>query len=139
MAEMRYPEQFPRALMSLIAIQTTFYLVVTFTVLHFLGEVSRRDSLPFVALSQLVRCVPPQYATSPVIASLSPSMERVCYIIALPAILIPGCSSGQVSAKQLYVYVLRRIPSIKMKATSTWLAWILINISTWTSAWILAE
>jgi hypothetical protein len=66
-------------------------------------------------------------------------MERICYIIALPAILIPGCSSGQVSAKQLYVAALRRFPSLKAKAHTTWLAWVLINVATWTSAWILAE
>jgi uncharacterized membrane protein len=80
-----------------------------------------------------------QYVTSPIVASLSPSMERVCYILALPAIVISGCTSAQVSGKQLYVAALRRVPIIKTKSSYTWLAWILINIVTWISAWVLAE
>ena len=80
-----------------------------------------------------------QYVASPIVASLSPETQRLCYMLALPAFIISGCSSGQVSAKQLYVVALRRMPWIKMRTSSTWLAWVLINVLTWTSAWILAE
>jgi hypothetical protein len=80
-----------------------------------------------------------QYVTSPILASLSPDTERLCYILALPAIIISGCTSAQVSGKQLYISALRRVSMIKKKTSYTWITWIFINIITWTSAWILAE
>ena len=135
MSEMRDARRFPRALKVLIGVELVLYTVVGGVIVRALG----------------------QYTTSPSLNSLNPLLAKISYGIALPVILIAGCASGQVSAKQLLLLVQRRlrmrrqavyaqdqsaggVPTMgKSSKKQIWIIWILVNVFTWTCAFILAE
>ncbi|EPQ30851.1 uncharacterized protein PFL1_01748 [Pseudozyma flocculosa PF-1] len=117
-SEMRNPLDFKKSLTVLVAVQLVLYTIVGGVIYSNLG----------------------QYTTSPSLNSLSPTMSKVAYGIGLPTILIAGCESGQVAAKHLYVMIFRTRPRHIHESTKTgWIAWVLINVFTWTIAFILAE
>nr|QBH67420.1 putative neutral amino acid permease [Ustilago esculenta] len=117
-SEMRKPTDFRKSLFVLVAVQLVLYLLVGGVIYHNLG----------------------QYTTSPSLNSLSYTMSRIAYGLALPTILIAGCESGQVANKQLYMIVFRSRPQhIHNLTTLGWIVWTLINALTWVLAFILAE
>ncbi|SPO32410.1 related to neutral amino acid permease [Ustilago trichophora] len=117
-SEMRKPTDFRKSLFVLVAVQLVLYLLVGGVIYNNLG----------------------QYTTSPSLNSLSYTMSRIAYGLALPTILIAGCESGQVANKQLYMIVFRSRPQhIHNSTTLGWIVWTLINALTWVLAFILAE
>lgn len=118
MAEMRERKNFPRSLGLLVAISTMLYLIVGGVINRNLG----------------------QYTKSPSLGSLTPTMIKVSYGLALPTIMVAGCASGQVSAKVLInnVFSGRRRALLK-KPAALWVVWVVINAVTWTCAFVLAE
>ncbi|PWN51356.1 hypothetical protein IE53DRAFT_53184 [Violaceomyces palustris] len=118
MSEMRKPKDFPKSMAILVACQIVLYLIVGGVIYNNLG----------------------QYTLSPSLNSLSPTMSKVAYGLGLPTILIAGCESGQVAAKHLYIIIFRSKPHHIHNSTKLgWLVWILINVFTWTIAFVLAE
>ncbi|TKY85969.1 hypothetical protein EX895_004794 [Sporisorium graminicola] len=117
-SEMRKPTDFRKSLFVLVAVQLVLYLIVGGVIYHNLG----------------------QYTTSPSLNSLSFTMSKIAYGLALPTILIAGCESGQVANKHLYLIVFRSRPQhIHNSTTTGWIVWVLINAVTWVLAFILAE
>lgn len=80
-----------------------------------------------------------QYVTAPMFDSLSPLMQKVCYIIVMPGNIISGCAASQICGKQLYIKIVRQKASLQAHWSGTWAVWVGINLATWTAAWILAE
>lgn len=75
MSEMRNLHDFPKAMAILVGVDLVLYTVVGGVILHALG----------------------QYTTSPSLSSLSPTLSKIAYGLALVVILVAGCASGQVS------------------------------------------
>ncbi|GAC98566.1 amino acid transporter [Pseudozyma hubeiensis SY62] len=116
-SEMRKPTDFRKSLFVLVAVQLVLYLVVGGVIYHNLG----------------------QYTSSPSLNSLSVTMSKIAYGLALPTILIAGCESGQVANKHLYVIIFRSRPQhIHNSTTLGWIVWTLINALTWVLGFILA-
>lgn len=118
MAEMHDRRQFPKSLGLLVGISTVLYTIVGCIINYNLG----------------------QYTKSPSLGSLSPTMIKVSYGLGLPTIMVAGCASGQVTGKVLMhnVFSGARRRFLK-KPLYLWGTWILINLITWTLAFILAE
>lgn len=117
-SEMRKPTDFRKSLFVLVGVQLVLYLIVGGVIYNNLG----------------------QYTTSPSLNSLSYTMSRIAYGLALPTILIAGCESGQVANKHLYIIVFRSRPQHIHNSTKLgWIVWTLINALTWVLAFILAE
>lgn len=116
-SEMRKPTDFRKSLFVLVAVQLVLYLLVGGVIYNNLG----------------------QYTTSPSLNSLSTTMSKIAYGLALPTILIAGCESGQVANKHLYVIIFRSRPQhIHNSTTLGWIVWTLINAFTWVLAFVLA-
>lgn len=118
MAEMHHPRDFMFSLNLLVAISFVLYVIVGCIMNYNLG----------------------QYTKSPSLGSLSPIMVKVSYGLGLPTILVAGCCSGQVTGKMLLVNVFRGSWRYLLDRNWTfWGIWILINITSWALAFVLAE
>lgn len=116
-SEMRKPTDFRKSLRLLVGVQLVLYLLVGGVIYHNLG----------------------QYTTSPSLNSLTTTLSKIAYGLALPTILIAGCESGQVANKHLYVIIFRSRPQhIHNSTTLGWIVWTLINALTWVLGFILA-
>lgn len=118
MAEMHTPQDFHRSLVILVVLSTVLYLIVGCVMNYNLG----------------------QYSKSPSLGSLSPMMVKVSYGLALPTIMVAGNASGQVTGKTLLVCIFSGARRRWLKNPYiNWGTWVLINIFTWTLAFVLAE
>ncbi len=117
-SEMRKPTDFRKSLFVLVAVQLVLYLLV--------GGVIYNNPWPIHHLAKSQQLI---HTTS-----------KIAYGLALPTILIAGCESGQVAAKQIYMIMFRSRPKHIHNSTATgWIGWVLINVVTWVLAFILAE
>ncbi len=80
-AEMKTPEDFPKALYALQIADTTLYLIVGIVVYSYTGE----------------------YAVSPALGNTGHVLRKVAYGIAFPTIIIAGVINGHVCAKLIFV------------------------------------
>ncbi|KAH9931718.1 uncharacterized protein BXZ73DRAFT_90135 [Epithele typhae] len=120
-AEMRKPEDFPKALYMLQIADTTIYLIVGVAIYSFTGE----------------------NTVSPALGNTGVTLRKVAYGVALPTIVIAGVIGGHVCAKLVFVRIFRRKGYTSRHMTSHswtgWLTWIGICAAIWTAAFIIAE
>ncbi|RDX46943.1 hypothetical protein OH76DRAFT_1355313 [Lentinus brumalis] len=120
-AEMKTPEDFPKALYALQIADTTLYLIVGIVVYSYTGE----------------------YAVSPALGNTGHVLRKVAYGIAFPTIIIAGVINGHVCAKLIFVRIFRRKGSRSRHMASHtwtgWLTWIGICCAIWAMAFIIAE
>ncbi|KAI5272049.1 hypothetical protein E4T47_04628 [Aureobasidium subglaciale] len=116
-SELRDPKDYPKALMTLQAVDTSLYLVAAVVIYYFAGDM----------------------VTSPALSSASPLVSKIAWGIALPTIIIAGVIFGHVTAKYIYIRLFagtKHLHSRGVVATSSWFA---IIFGIWFVAWILAE
>ncbi|OJJ29838.1 hypothetical protein ASPWEDRAFT_79820, partial [Aspergillus wentii DTO 134E9] len=116
-AELKDPNDFPKALCLLQATDNALYLIAAVVIYRYAGVDVK----------------------SPALGSSSPIMQRISYGVALPTILIAGVIYGHVSCKYIYLRLWKgtdRIHKRDFVAVSSWLA---IGLVLWTIAWIIAE
>ena len=77
--------------------------------------------------------------TSPALGSTSPMLRKVAYGVAIPTILVAGVINGHVAAKYIYVRLFRGTDRMSKKSWSSFGLWVLIVVTLWTLAWIIAE
>lgn len=118
-SEMRDRRQFPKSVGLVVIISFVVYVITGCVVNKYLG----------------------QYTKSPSLGSLTPTMVKVAYGLAIPTILVAGVASGHVSGKALFVSFFRSKKRRRFanNRAVTIIAWVVINIFTWTCAFILAE
>ncbi|EKM55232.1 uncharacterized protein PHACADRAFT_255698 [Phanerochaete carnosa HHB-10118-sp] len=120
-AEMKEPQDFPKALYALQIADTTLYLVVGVVVYAFTGD----------------------KAVSPALGNTGTLLRKVAYGIALPTIMIAGVINGHVCAKLVFVRIFRRngVHSKHMTSHSFvgWATWLAICLVIWTLAFVIAE
>ncbi|GME48002.1 Chaperonin TCP-1 conserved site [Neofusicoccum parvum] len=116
-SELKDPRDFPKALFTLQAADTSMYLIVATVVYRYAGA----------------------DVASPALGSAGPTVKRVAYGIALPTIVIAGVIYGHVAAK--YVYV-RAFKGSRHMHARTWVGaggWAGITLAIWVVAWAIAE
>ncbi|KAK0650126.1 N amino acid transport system protein [Lasiodiplodia hormozganensis] len=116
-SELKDPREFPKALFTLQAADTSMYIIVAIVVYRYAG--------PDVK--------------SPALGSTGSVVKKVAYGIALPTIIIAGVIYGHVAAKYIYV---RAFKGSKHMHSRTWIGfggWALITLVIWVIAWIIAE
>ncbi|KKY14779.1 putative t-complex protein 1 subunit eta [Diplodia seriata] len=116
-SELKDPREFPKALFTLQAADTSMYIIVAIVVYRYSG--------PDVA--------------SPALGSTGNVVKRVAYGIALPTIVIAGVIYGHVAAKYIYV---RAFKGSRHMHSRTWLGfggWAAITLVIWVIAWVIAE
>ncbi|KAL1637241.1 T-complex protein 1 subunit eta [Diplodia intermedia] len=116
-SELKDPREFPKALFTLQAADTSMYIIVAVVVYRYSG--------PDVA--------------SPALGSTGNVVKRVAYGIALPTIVIAGVIYGHVAAKYIYV---RAFKGSRHMHSRTWLGfggWAAITLVIWVIAWVIAE
>ncbi|KAI0707703.1 transmembrane amino acid transporter protein-domain-containing protein [Earliella scabrosa] len=120
-AEMKKPEDFPKALYALQIADTTLYLIVGVVVYAYTGA----------------------DAVSPALGNTGATLRKIAYGIALPTIVIAGVINGHVCAKLIFVRIFRRKGHVSRHMTSHswtgWLTWIGICTAIWALAFIIAE
>ncbi|KDN49604.1 hypothetical protein K437DRAFT_77274 [Tilletiaria anomala UBC 951] len=118
MCEMKNVRHFPRTLAMLIALNVIVYLGVGLGVYLEIG----------------------QYVVAPAFDSLPPVHAKAVYGIALVTIVIAGCESGQIAAKQIFVRIFRDRPyHMQTNTFAGWATWIGINACTWFLAWLVSS
>ncbi|TBU50271.1 transmembrane amino acid transporter protein-domain-containing protein [Dichomitus squalens] len=120
-AEMKEPEDFPKALYALQITDTTLYLIVGIVVYAYTGA----------------------NTVSPALGNTGVTLRKVAYGIALPTIIIAGVINGHVCAKLIFIRIFRRkgVHSRHMTSHSWtgWLTWAAICTAIWALAFVIAE
>ncbi|CAL1705414.1 unnamed protein product [Somion occarium] len=120
-AEMKVPEDFPKALYVLQIADTTLYLVVGVVVYAYVGST----------------------AVSPALGNTGLTLRKIAYGIAMPTIIIAGVINGHVCAKMVFIRIFRRdgVKSKHMTSNSLigWATWVGICVAIWVLAFVIAE
>lgn len=116
-SEFRDPTEWPKALYTLQAADTTMYIVVAIVVYRYTG----------------------QNVDSPALGSANSTVSRVAWGLAIPTIIIAGVIYGHVASKYIYVRLFRGTKHLSSRSWFSTLVWCGIALSLWFIAWIIAE
>lgn len=116
-AEMKRPEDFPKAL---YAITIAEFILFTVT-----GAVVYSQS--------------GQYTSAPSVAVLSPTFKKVAFAFVLPVTVIIGVIYASVIAKYLFVRILGKTRHFANHTFIGWTSWITIVVVCWIFGWIIGE
>eukprot|EP00871_Galdieria_phlegrea_P003903 jgi/Galph1/4513/GphlegSOOS_G3163.1 len=116
-SEMKNPREYPKALYLLQAVDVTIYTLAGALVYKFTG----------------------QYTLSPSISSMSITLRKVTYGIAIPTILVAGVINGHVAAKFIFTRVFRGSRHLHEHTVVGWGTWIGLCALAWIIAWIISQ
>ncbi|OCK83619.1 N amino acid transport system protein [Lepidopterella palustris CBS 459.81] len=116
-AELKKPQDFPKALAFMQITACTFYLLISAVIYYYAG--------PKVA--------------SPALGSASPIVAKTAFGIALPTIIIAGVVNGSVACKYIYVRMWKGTNVIHGGGLKSVGSWVAICAVLWTLSWIIAE
>ncbi|KDE05076.1 hypothetical protein MVLG_04516 [Microbotryum lychnidis-dioicae p1A1 Lamole] len=116
-SEMRDPKDFPKTVLLCQGSITFVYLVVGIIVYAFCGE----------------------YVTSPALGSAGPVLKKVCYGLALPALIVGSVIYLHLSAKYFFVRLLRGGPHLVSNSAIHWITWLSLVLGCVTFAFFIAE
>lgn len=116
-SEFRKPQDFPKALYTLQAIDTSMYLVVAVVVYYFTGA----------------------NVDSPALGSADPIVRKVAWALAIPTIIVAGVVYGHVASKYIYVRLFRGTEHLSSRSWFATLVWAGIVFILWFIAWVIAE
>ncbi|SCZ96029.1 BZ3500_MvSof-1268-A1-R1_Chr8-1g09956 [Microbotryum saponariae] len=101
-SEMRDPKDFPKTVLLCQSSITFVYLVVGSIVYAFCGD----------------------YITSPALGSAGPVLKKVCYGLALPALIVGSVIYLHLSAKYIFVRILRGGAHLVSNSAIHWITWL---------------
>lgn len=116
-SELRQPRDFVKSLIFLQTVDTALYLVTAVVIYRYTGEKVK----------------------SPAISSVSSTLGKVAWGIAIPTILIAAVIYAHVTAKYIYVRALRNTKHLAGKTFVGRATWIGILLVLWILSWIVAE
>ncbi|SGY39804.1 BQ5605_C003g02279 [Microbotryum silenes-dioicae] len=116
-SEMRDPKDFPKTVLLCQGSITFVYLVVGIIVYAFCGD----------------------YVTSPALGSAGPVLKKVCYGLALPALIVGSVIYLHLSAKYIFVRLLRGGPHLVSNSAIHWITWLSLVLGCVTFAFFIAE
>ncbi|KAI9370256.1 transmembrane amino acid transporter protein-domain-containing protein [Aspergillus egyptiacus] len=115
-AELKEPRDFPKALTLLQCIDISLYLVTGVVIYYFAGADVK----------------------SPALGSISPTLSKVAYGVALPTIILAGVINGHIACKSIYTRVFAGSDRIHKRDFIAVGSWIGIAVALWVIAWIIA-
>lgn len=120
-AELKKPEDFPKALAMMQSITISFYVVTAVVIYCFAGD----------------------YVKSPALNSATPLVMKIAWGIAMPSIVIAGVINGAVAIKKIYFLcwedLLKKKAVTREKSFRAYASWCAINALLWFLAWLIAE
>lgn len=116
-AEMRKPQDYKKALYVSLGIVTASYLTFSLVVYRYCG----------------------QWVASPSLGSAGPLLKKVSYGVAMIGLLITSCLYIHLSAKTVFVRVLRNSVHLQKNSFTHWSIWIGTTLSLSIIAFILAS
>lgn len=116
-SEFRKPEDFPKALFTLQATDTSMYLIVAVVVYYYTGS----------------------EVDSPALGSADALVKKVAWGLAIPTIIVAGVVYGHVASKYIYVRLFRGTEHLSSRSWFATLVWCGIVFVLWFVAWIIAE
>lgn len=117
-AEMRRPQDFPKALAALTALEMSLFLVVSVVGYFFLG----------------------QYAKAPMIDSLqNPIMRKSCYGLVLGATIVIAVIYTNVTAKFLLKRIMPQSRHLHSHSVIGWGSWVGAVVSIWAIGFVLGN
>lgn len=116
-SEMKNPRDFPKALVTLQAVDTSMYFLVALVVYAYGGD----------------------DVDSPALGSAGSITGKVAWGLAIPTIIIAGVIYGHVASKYIYVRLFRGTKHMSQRTFLAVGSWLAITLTLWTIAWIIAE
>lgn len=116
-AEMKRPMEFTKTAAVAQSIITSTYLAIGVVVYYYVGD----------------------YIASPALGSAGPVMKKVCYGIAIPALLVSSTIFSHLSAKYLFVRLLRGTRHLTSNSATHWAVWLGTVFVSVLSAFLIAE
>ncbi|KAI5478377.1 hypothetical protein MNV49_005126 [Pseudohyphozyma bogoriensis] len=116
-AEMRNPRDFTKALLTCQAFVTAVYLAMGVVIYYYCG----------------------QYVSSPALGSAGILMKKVCYGLALPALLIGTVIYTHLPAKYIFVRAMRGSHHLSSNTTTHWIVWIACVLGCTLFSFVIAE
>jgi hypothetical protein len=114
---MRDPRKYMRVMISSLSLCCGLYIVIGAVVYHFCG----------------------QYVDSPALGSAGILMKRVCYGLAIPALLVSLCIYAHLAAKFIFVRVLAGSTHLARPTVRHWVTWFSCTIGVMLIAYLLAS
>ena len=115
MSEMRYPQEYPKSLITLQTSSTFLYLLVAALIYHFAGS----------------------SVSSPALSSAPLLLRKIAYYLAIPTIVVAGVINGHVALKMVFLAWKAQLAESKSRRAWGW--WVGLNAALWGCAWVLAE
>ncbi|KAF2142392.1 uncharacterized protein K452DRAFT_249073 [Aplosporella prunicola CBS 121167] len=120
-AELKKPADFPKALLFMQGVATTFYVLVAVLIYYYAGP----------------------NVLAPALGSASPAVAKAAFALALPTIIIAGIINGHVAAKYLWVRLWRdvwkRPAALHTRRGWPLATWLALCTALWLLAWVVAE
>ncbi|KAK5710835.1 hypothetical protein LTR15_012812 [Elasticomyces elasticus] len=116
-SEMRQPTDFRRVTINVGCIVTVIYLVLSMTMYSYVG----------------------QWIASPSLGSAGPLIKKVAYGVALPSLVVSAGLFNHVSAKYIFVRVLRGTKHLQSNSLVHWSTWLGLNLGLGVLAYVFAE
>lgn len=116
-SEMRRPQDFTKVTIYVASIVTVIYLTISMTMYSYTG----------------------QWVASPSLGSGGPLVKKVAYGLALPSLIVSAGLFNHVSAKYIFVRVLRNTRHLQSNSVVHWSTWVGLNICLGVVAFVVAE
>lgn len=117
-AEMKDPQQFPKALYMLTAFEFLMFAGVGAFIYSFSGQFS---SAPAVAVIR------------------NQTLKKIAFSFALPPTILIGIIYASVASRSLFAAFMRNTYHYNHHTKLSWLVWTLINLVLWVIGWILGN
>lgn len=116
-SEMRDPRKHNRMMILSISMCCILYIVIGSVVYWFCG----------------------QFVSSPALGSAGVLLKRVCYGLAIPALLVSLCIYAHIAAKFIFIRILQGTEHIAKPTRKHWITWIGSTVTVMVIAYILAS
>ncbi|WOO83195.1 N amino acid transport system protein [Vanrija pseudolonga] len=116
-SEMRDPRQYKKAMVWSMGFVLILYLVIGVVVYHFCG----------------------QYVSSPALGSAGKLMKKVCYGVAIPALLVTLTIYAHLAAKYFFVRILAGSEDLTKPTRRHWTIWLGSTFATVAIAYLIAS
>ncbi|KAI3399552.1 hypothetical protein diail_6574 [Diaporthe ilicicola] len=116
-SEMREPRHYTRSLIICQATMTAVYISIGIVVYYYCGS----------------------YVSSPALGSAGPTMKKVAYGFALPALIVTTCIVTHLPAKYLFIRMLRGSKHLSKNTAKHWITWFSCTGGITLAAYIIAS
>jgi hypothetical protein len=116
-SEMKTPNDFPKALVTLQVTDTLMYFLVAMVIYAYGGS----------------------QVDSPALGSAGKVVGKVAWGLAIPTIIVAGVIYGHVASKYIYVRIFRGTKHMSKRTFLAVGSWMAITLTLWVIAWIIAE